>query len=134
MPKDTLLTTEMYASDILMTDVAPVAIDILLKHIKKDIYEAYTPSFYERRYSLLARENIMYKMIDANTLFITSTAQPNGKRGFAPGGFLQMLEEGDLGWWRKGFPRPAITNAQNEVDSSSKIANAISRGRKRLNI
>lgn len=131
---DDRFSVSEYAKDILMNDVAPVAIDILLSHIRKDIYDAYQPSFYKRRYSLLSEGNIMYKMIDDNTLFVTSTAQPNGKRGFEPGGFLQMLEEGNLGWWKQGFARPAISNAQKEIDSSAKITSAINRGRKRLNI
>lgn len=115
--------------DILMNDVAPVVEDILAKHIEHDIYGAYTPVGYERRYSLT--KSIVSKMINGNTLLVTSIAQPNlphtGWVSSGDGAFLAMLENGDLGWWRKGFPRPAVSNAQKEVDSSSAVRSAIQR-------
>lgn len=132
------ISGDALARDILLHDVAPVATEILLKHIEKDIYNAYSPSFYTRRYSLVSDGNIYTKMIDDNTLFITSVAQPNkphtGWSSQGPGSFLQMLEEGNMGWWKKGFARPAISNAQHEVDNSQKIIQAINRGKKRLGI
>ena len=36
--------------DILMNDVAPIVVDILKKHIQEDIYDAWEPTVYHRRY------------------------------------------------------------------------------------
>lgn len=120
------------AKDVLMNDVAPVAEEILRRHIETDIYGAYSPPShgYERRYSLT--RNIISKMVDDTTLLVTSNAQPAyphiGWASSGDGAFLQMLEVGNLGWWRKGFPRPAISNAQKEAEDSSAIREAIQRG------
>lgn len=117
---------------ILMDYVAPVVEEILRKHIEKDVYGAYTPWRYNRRGSLTAR--IQSKILPDGTLLVTSMAEPNvphtGWQSSGDGAFLYMLEVGDLGWWRKGFPRPAITNAQKETDHSGKVKAAIKQGRK----
>lgn len=133
------------AVDILTTDVAPVAEDILRKHIQKDIYEAYTPkengwistdghrTTYERRYDL--GEAVTSYMSGDHTLMITSRAKasPAVVKGYRfrdkyDGAFLELLESGHMGIWRKGFPRPAVSNAQKEIDNSRHIAAAIRRG------
>ena len=36
-----------------------------------------------------------------------------------------------MGIWNDGFPRPAVTNTQNEINSSDKIKKTIERGIKR---
>ena len=135
--------------DILMTDVAPVAEEILKKHIEKDIYGAYTPknggwfagvyyeSPYPRRHVL---ENaIRSEMENATSMMVTSYASAG--TSLVPGyhfsnqyggAFLQMLEAGNMGIWRKGFSRPAVANAQKEIDTSSKIERAIKSGIKRV--
>lgn len=108
---------------------------ILLKHIKSDIYGAYTPhmgawiggSTYQRRHVL---EGGIKSTLEADgTLLVTSDA-PAGQcvvDGYsfsnADSGFLQLLESGHMGIWRNGFARPAVSNAQREVDSSSSIQN-----------
>lgn len=33
-----------------------------------------------------------------------------------------------MGIWRGGFPRPAVTNTQNEIDTSQEIKSAIQNG------
>lgn len=119
---------------VLMEYVAPVVEDILRKHIESDVYGAYGPSVYQRRMSLV--NNIRSQMISDNELLVTSIAQPNkpanGWHSSGDGAFLYMLEAGDLGWWRKGFPRPAISNAQREVDSSTAVESAKRNGIKRV--
>lgn len=133
---------------ILQTDVAPVAEKILKKHIKLDIYNAYTPKHngwvtgdghrttYQRRHEL--ENNISSYMLNNDTLIITSTAtaSPSVVKGYSfrnryPGAFLKMLEVGNTGIWKGGFPRPAVKNAQNEIDSSKKITDAIAKGIRR---
>ena len=67
-------------SVILEKDVAPIAEEILKKHIKSDIYDAYTPkengwvngTTYQRRHVL--EETVTSIMLDKNTVLITSTA------------------------------------------------------------
>lgn len=119
---------------VLMEYVAPVVEEILRKHIESDIYGAYNPKTYTRSNSLTA--NVRSMLISDNELLVTSTAVPNtphvGWYSSGDGAFLYMLEVGDLGWWRKGFPRPAISNAQREVDSSTAVESAKRNGIKRV--
>lgn len=132
--------------DILVRNVAPVMKDIVKRHIQTDIYDAYTPveyytfgrqifAGYQRRHVL---EGAMYHELQGknkDTIMVTSTA-PASKpivKGYSfynrrPGAFLKMLEGPNMGIWRTGFPRPAITNAQKEIDRSAAINNAIREG------
>lgn len=139
------------ATQILQRDVAPVAEDILKKHIKSDIYDAYTPktngwvlkvgttasgkdkyvrTTYQRRNDLI--DAVYSRMMGKHTLFITSSAKVNtplfGKFQNHEGAFLELLESGNMGLWRGGFPRPAVMNTQNEIDTSHEIKSAIQNG------
>lgn len=128
-------------ASILKKDVAPIAEEILEKHIQTDIYDAYEPlpgrwingTTYRRRHVL--EDGITSIMLDGNTLLVTSTAtaSPSVLKGFSfrnryPGAFLKLLETGDLGFWKKGFPRPAVANTEQEFDGSRKIERAILQG------
>jgi len=127
--------------DILNRDVAPVAIQIVKKHIQKDIYDAYTPitggwvngTTYSRRHVL--EGSVYHTFIHDDEIMVTSraTASKSVVPGYSfhnrrPGSFLKLLETGRMGIWRNGFPRPAIGNAQKEIDHSSAIRNAIQSG------
>lgn len=129
------------ATQILQRDVAPVAEDILKKHIKSDIYDVYTPkqngwvngTTYQRRHTL--EQSVTTIVQDKNTILVTSTAtaSPAVLSGWSfhnryPGAFLKLLEVGNMGIWRGGFPRPAVTNTQNEIDTSQEIKSAIQNG------
>ena len=123
--------------DVLMNDVAPIVKEILRKHIETDVYGAYrslAKNPYMRRGLLTSR--ITSKMISDDTMLVTSIAQPakpaDGWASSGDGAFLYMLEVGDLGWWRKDFPRPAISNAQREVDKSAAVERAKKMGLKRV--
>lgn len=139
---------EKVIPSVLTNDVAPLAENILRKHIKNDIYNAYTPktngwvtangtpTTYQRRHVL--ESAIMSSMMSPDTLFITSTAtaSPAILNGYSfhnryPGAFLQLLESGNMGLWHSGFARPAVKNTQDEIDSSSAITGAIRKGFKR---
>lgn len=132
------------ASKILKQDIAPIAEDILKRHIKSDIYDAYTPkengwvnsTTYQRRHVL--EDGITTIVQDRHTILVTSiaTASPAVLSGWSfhnryPGSFLKLLEVGNMGIWNGGFPRPAVANTQNEIDSSNAIRNAIKSGIKR---
>lgn len=129
---------------ILDKKVAPIAKEIVRKHIETDIYGVYTPkengwvttdgepTTYKRRYLLLKRGAIYHKFSKADEIMITSnvTASPAVVKGWSfrnryPGAFLKLLETGNMGIWRGGFPRPAIGNAQKEIDKSSQISRVI---------
>lgn len=138
---------------ILKKNVAPVAKDILTKHINKDIYGAYTPktngwvtvtsgkhwirTTYKRRYSLIS--GVYTELKDDHTLFVTSKAKasPSVVKGYSfrtryDGAFLKLLESGNMGIWRGGFARPAIKNTQEEFDrEDGRVASAIKDGIKR---
>lgn len=117
---------------------------ILLKHIKSDIYDAYSPregawvggTTYQRRHVL--EGGIKTTLEEDGTLLTTSDA-PAGQcvvKGYnfsnADSGFLQLLESGHMGIWRNGFARPVIANAQKEVDESTKIKSILENEMKRV--
>lgn len=125
--------------DILIEDVAPVAKEIMRKHIESDIYGAYTPKLgawvngftYQRRNDL--EDGVVAVLNDPYTLFITNVthASPSVVKGSSfrnrdLGAFLQLLESGNMGIWANGFPRPAVSNTQNEFDTGDRIPAAIS--------
>lgn len=131
-------------SIILEKDVAPIAEEILSKHIKSDIYDAYTPkengwvngTTYQRRH--LLEDTVTSITLDNNTLLVTSTAtaSPSIINGWSfrnrySGAFLKLIESESTGIWKSGFPRPAVTNTQEEIDNSNKITSAIKQGIKR---
>lgn len=132
---------------ILEQYVAPVATDIVRKHIQKDIYDAYTPkegawvsgSTYQRRKELLktgiADGGLYTSIIAPDEILITSDTHAGKSivRGYRfvtdyPGAFLEFFEQDNFGVWRKGFPRPAVSNAQKEINRSGAISDAIKRG------
>lgn len=132
-------------ASILKKDVAPVAEEILLEHIKTDIYGAYTPkpgawvhgTTYTRRHVL--EDAITSYMLDSHTLLTTSTAtaSPSVVKGYSfsnryDGAFLKLIEVGNTGIWRGGFPRPAVANTEREFDGSQKLNKAILRGIERV--
>lgn len=129
---------------ILKKYVAPTAETILKKHIQKDIYDAYTPKprgwvgrqTYSRRHVL---EGAVYSEITTkysyHEMLITSkaTASPAVVKGWSfhnryPGAFLKLLESGNMGIWYGGFARPAVSNAQSEIDRSDEIVSKIRTG------
>lgn len=130
---------------ILDKQVAPIAKRIVKKHIQTDIYDAYTPKedgwvsggkreTYKRRYSLLKRGTLYHTFIKDDEILVTNDvhAMPAIVKGWSfrhryPGAFLKLLEIGNMGIWRGGFPRPAISNAQKEIDKSSEIRKVIKR-------
>ena len=128
---------------------------VLKDHIDKDVYDVYTPNgrwvwgtpqdsatngYQRRRKTGLLNESDKYINVDhaAGTnmwsLRVSTNAHPSKSVlgdtwNHHVGGFLRLLEEGDLGFWtssqsqnmtrkgeRKRFPRPVITNAQEEAD------------------
>lgn len=119
---------------------------ILRKHIEDDIYGVYTPkegawvrgSTYQRRHEM-GKYIIPIDMPDGSVL-VTTTYSPNTSvvhpdyhfYGFMEGGFLQLLESGNMGIWRGGFPRPAVSNAQDEFDHSSSVRYEINKALKNL--
>lgn len=131
---------------ILEKSVAPIAKDIVRKHIETDIYGAYTPKYngwvssdgvpttYKRRQLLLSSGAIYHKFSAADEILVTSdaTASPAVVKGWSfhnrySGAFLKLLETGNMGIWRGGFPRPAIGNAQKEINKSPQIKSVIQR-------
>lgn len=144
---------------ILEDDVAPVAKKILGEHILSDIYspDVYTPkpngwvikvgskngkpiwqrATYKRRNKLPTK--LTAELDGSGVLVVSSTERPmtpvRGKFGYVNrlkyGSLLYLLESDDMGLWRGGFPRPALTNAQNEMADSPKISQKIEAGIKK---
>lgn len=105
--------------------------NVLYKHIQSDIYGAYTPkpggwvggTTYARRNSLSKGSLIAINEPDG-TITITSTAVPGtpvgrGSISSEPGSLLKLIESDKHGLWRGGFPRPAVSNAQSEIDGGA---------------
>lgn len=141
---DLINAMEQTVSEDVLMSVSDEVEKILLKHIKSDIYGAYTPkkgawvggTTYERRHVL--EDNITSTLQEDGTLLVTSEA-PAGQcvvKGYTfsneDSGFLQLLESGHMGIWKGGFARPAVSNAQKEVDNSSKIRSMLEKGMKRV--
>ena len=121
---------------ILLCDVSPIAEKILKERIAEDIYAAYTPAYYQRRHVL--EQSVEGDLTAPGTLLVTSTADaaPSLLKGYTfenryPGAFLELLEVGNMGFWRKDFPRPAVAMAQNAIDRSAEIRRAITEGIRR---
>ncbi|MFQ8982634.1 MAG: hypothetical protein ACLR6W_00015 [Evtepia sp.] len=116
-------------NQIIETEIVPKAEEILRKHIASDIYGAYTPkpgawvngTTYSRRHVL---EGSVYSRKEGEGRYLVTSdasASPSVVPGysFSPrgaGSFLALLESGNMGIWRGGFARPAVGNAQKEVD------------------
>lgn len=130
------LTSEIQENLIpeILKDISSVAEQILKDRIKKDIYGVYQPkegawvlgSTYRRREELIPL--VVSEVRDKNTLFVTSLAEASEsilKNSIFSenhnGAFLELLEKGDLGFWRKNFPRPAISNTEREYEKGNKI-------------
>lgn len=105
--------------------------NVLYKHIQSDIYGAYTPkpggwvggTTYARRNSLSKGSLIAINEPDG-MITITSTAVPGtpvgrGSISSEPGSLLKLIESDKHGLWRGGFPRPAVSNAQSEIDGGA---------------
>lgn len=123
--------------------VAAKVEEILKKHIASDIYGRSYKSegawvngtTYQNRNNI---ENMVKsEMEDENTLVVTSTEGASESisriKKFSngeDGAFLQLLESGNMGFVKKGFSRPAVTNAQREVDNNPSIRALIDRGMK----
>lgn len=140
---DLYLAIDVGMIDVLQS-VIPVAEDILRKHIRKSVYISSEPhpnkwvngETYQRRHTLEDSVETIWE--GDHEIVITSTADANASiiPGYHfvssyPGGFLQLLESGHMGFLNAGahgFPRPAVTNAQMEVNSSSKINAAVEKG------
>lgn len=139
--------SDLIVRDIMLEEVSDAVWDVIEKHISTDIYAAYSPKqtyygkhppvgwvrvggresgvySYQRRWSLYDRDNMVTKIIGLNTLFVTSDAQPNesvvgsGWNG-AVGGFIQMIGTNPGPIWRGRFARPALQNAQDDIDNNS---------------
>lgn len=128
----------------LENEVSAYVKSVLRQHIVSDIYNAYhpksmgwvspvrtatgawQPATYQRRYSLL--QHITGYLTAPGELFVTSTANKSPsiyRSAIYPsydGDFLRLLEgtpgmpNNGLGAWQGGFGRPAVTNAQQEIN------------------
>lgn len=131
-------------TDEIVRSVAPEVEAILLKHIESDIYDSYTPregawvggTTYQRRHVL---EGGIKSTLEADGTLLTTSDAPAGQsvvKGYmfsnANSGFLQLLESGHMGIWKNGFARPAVSNAQKEVDGSARIKAIFRDGVKRM--
>ena len=123
--------------------------DVLLRHIKTDIYDVYEPkkdgwisysgepTTYRRQHVL---ENSVHTVWEDGGLLVTSGAVPARPviAGYTfenrqDGSFLELLESGHMGLWHGGFPRPAVRGTQEELDEQMKqesgaVADAVRRG------
>ena len=118
--------------DAALREAAPKVKDILLSHIKSDIYDAYDPKFYERRGALESGNNIVWQVTD-HTLVVKDMTPGNTPIGVGKTpagnqliGIIQTGAQGNgLGKWKGAFARPAVANAQDELDNSSVIRDAL---------
>lgn len=123
---------QLKCNKILGKDIAKAAKRIVQSHAQSDIYGAYSPkpnawvggSTYSRRHTLTG--TIYSEYTKPNEIMVTSKAAPSPAiiKGYSfhnrrPGMFFKLLESGNIGIWKGGFLRPAITNAQNEINGGA---------------
>ena len=140
--EDLIKESKTKTLNILSQDIAPVAKEIVERHIQSDIYNAYTPQphawvngdTYKRRGSLLKNMTVDINQTTFE-IFITNNAMPDSPivQGsvFQPtgqGSFLRMLSSGNTGIWKRGFPRPAIENAVLDFKNGNELKSAIQKG------
>lgn len=135
-------------SSRLHNKLAPTVKNIIKERLESDIYSYKLKSNgwgekYNGRWSrgtYKRRRELKKKLISkvdtrSGTLLITSNALPNDSRTKgAPsnwfhsqdnGAFFLLLERDNPGLWAGGFKRPIIQNAQEEVKTSKRVAQAI---------
>lgn len=114
---------QLELENFLRSVIAPEVERILSEHIKNDIYGAYSPVMYKRRGLLLSGSNLE-STVDGLELFVTDKTPGDTPiaSGHTPSGtdLLKIIETGaqghGAGKWPNAFPRPAVKNAQEEVD------------------
>ena len=134
--------------DVLQTDIVDYIDPIFSKYIEKEIYgksllKPYSwvgGETYERRYALLNQPSWVVPSrsgsgLDAvNRVEITRTAAANysilgySTYGNEYGWFLDMLEEGDLGFYMKGFPIPVVPVVQKYLDDDPRLNGIMEKG------
>lgn len=105
-----------------MTELAPDVEQVLLSHIRSDIYGAYSPASYVRRNELWSGKNIQSN-VSGYELTVKDMTPGNTPiaAGYTPPGnvLIGIIETGAQGHgsgkWRNAFARPAVANAQHEV-------------------
>ena len=125
-------------SDAAVRKIMDLGEEVLRRHILSDIYGVdrrgehswVHRKKYERRNNL---PNTVYSYREGDVVWITASGEPDTPVrknatfvSAEPGAFLALLESGNLGFLTRRspkymplFPRPAIRNAQAEVDSEA---------------
>ncbi len=122
------IKNEIYKS--LEDDVAKEVVDTMKDRINEDVYNAYSPTLYERRKEnggLLDDANFLTEMVDDNTLKVKNVTHGSGKY------IVPIIEEGVGYTWensniygRQPFPRPFVANTREEL-RGEKLRLAISK-------
>jgi hypothetical protein len=127
-------------SDVLQTDVKEEVISTEQRHIQSDLYDAYSPNFYERRGTLADEGNFESEMIDDSTIAIKNVATPNDSvvgTLYNPANgteFMSWIEYGDVpDLWGDGSepwsnPRPVVGNTVKELEETEAHVKALKEG------
>lgn len=108
--------------DLVEIYVRPKGESLLKGNINKRIYAAYTPTRYVRSGELVSaiesetKKNGKYS-VDYSVTSAADAAPPAIGWVYRTGGMLAMLEKGNMGYWRKGFPRPSISPTQRQFNN-----------------
>lgn len=117
----------------LENEVKQEVTETMQEHIQSDVYDAYTPTHYDRTYQLM--DDIEGEMINENTLKVENTRSENGRdivevietgKGYE-WGYIRNLDE-EIG------ARPFVENTKEELRSTGKHIEAFKRGLKREGI
>ena len=114
------------------TDVADIVKDVMTDHIIQDVYEAYEPTVYQRRYTnggLLDSENIIATMGNNGELLVQNVALgneyyyiPSIKRSFQSANadkFISpIIEYGTDYDVVDIFPRPFMQNTHDDLEKN----------------
>lgn len=129
---------------ILTKHVSPIVKSILRRHIQTDIYDVYSPkkngwvhgTTYKRR-KRISKMIDAFMEYDGDDAMLVVTSTEDASESVVPGysfsnryagSFLELLGSGHMGIWRNGFARPAVENAQDDIETDPKVDNAIESG------
>lgn len=129
--KDLLAYAQKQVNSTLKNEVAVEAVNTLKEHIVTDVYDVYSPQYYERKGAqggFLDEDNIEVEVVDDETISVDSI-RFDGNRDVA-----QIVESGQ-GYMNdfeyNGVPRPFTENTREELRSSNRLQNAMKRGLKK---
>lgn len=155
--KDLTKKVQNTVNQIAMDEVLDAVKEVEQKHIQEEVYDAYNPIAYKRRYydnGLIADDNIVGEL-NGNTLEVRNTTQPNASISKPPtpynssditqfskwiefgetyNGNAKLLFDGNRSDEPWANPRPFTANTIEDLKQNKQHIKALKEGLKKRNI